>query len=316
MTESKKLLVTGGAGFIGSNTVSRLVDQNDVTVIDDLSNEPDDRFIRRFLGRGNFRFIKKDITKPQTFDGLGKFDLIIHLAANSDVKKGSENPDIDFKQNIVGTKNVLDFMKNGGCSELLFSSTSAVYGEAAVLPTPETYGPCMPISSYGASKLADEGMITAYSHYYGIRASIFRFANVVGINSTHGVIFDFINRLRADGSRLDILGDGTQAKSYIHVSDCVDAMLFLHSRSEKTDVFNLGNEKMTSVRKIADIVVEKLGLRNVRYEFVGGVDGRGWKGDVKKAQLDTSKVSALGWKNRHGSDAAVEKAVEENVVSR
>ncbi len=316
MTESKKLLVTGGAGFIGSNTVSRLVDQNDVTVIDDLSNEPDDRFIRRFIGRGNFRFIKKDITKPRTFDGLGKFDLIIHLAANSDVKKGSENPDIDFKQNIVGTKNVLDFMKNGGCSELLFSSTSAVYGEAAVLPTPETYGPCMPISSYGASKLADEGMITAYSHYYGIRASIFRFANVVGINSTHGVIFDFINRLRADGSRLDILGDGTQAKSYIHVSDCVDAMLFLHSRSEKTDVFNLGNEKMTSVRKIADIVVEKLGLRNVRYEFVGGVDGRGWKGDVKKAQLDTSKVSALGWKNRHGSDAAVEKAVEENVVSR
>lgn len=313
MLSDKKILVTGGAGFIGSNTIGRLVDKNAVTVIDNLSNGPDDRFIRPFNSKSDFKFIKADITDEDTFKKLKKFDLVIHLAANSDVRRGSENPEIDFKQNIIGTKNVLNFMRDSGSKELIFSSTSAVYGEASVLPTPETYGPCLPISSYGASKLANEGMINAYSHYYGIRASIFRFANVVGINSTHGVIFDFLNKLRKNSDTLEILGDGTQAKSYIHVSDCVDSMLFLHEKTNKTDIFNLGNDKMTSVKSIADMIIKKLGFKNTKYKFVGGFEGRGWKGDVKKAQLDVHKVNALGWKNRYSSDEAVSRSIDENI---
>lgn len=313
MITGKKILVTGGAGFIGSNTVARLVNDNSLTIIDNLSNEPDDRFIRPFKNKADFKFIKKDITKSSTFDKLGKFDIVIHLAANSDVRRGAENPDIDFKQNIVGTRNVLEFMRKSKSEELLFSSTSAVYGDAKILPTPETYGPCLPISSYGASKLADEGLINAYSSYYGIKASIFRYANVVGKNSTHGVIFDFLARLKENKKRLDILGDGTQAKSYIHVSDCVDAMIFIHQKSNGTDVFNLGNDKMTSVKNIADMVIRKLGLKEVEYNFTGGFEGRGWKGDVKKAQLDTKKVLSMGWENKYTSDESVGRSIEENI---
>ncbi len=311
MIKNKRILVTGGAGFVGSNMVAALANDNEVTVIDNLSNVPDDRYIKEFSGINNFRFLKRDITEERTFDDLPGFDLIVHLAANSDVQKGSQNPDIDLKQNIIGTRNVLDFVRKKSIPEMMFSSTSAVYGEATVMPTRENYGPCKPISSYGASKLADEGLISAYSHYYGTRASIFRFANVVGRHSTHGVIFDFIKRLRENPKTLDILGDGTQAKSYIHVSDCVNAMIYVHERSKETDVFNLGNEGVTSVRKIADMVVKSLDLKDVKYNFTGGFGGRGWKGDVKLAQLATSKVSAMGWKNKYGSDDAVKISIDE-----
>jgi UDP-glucose 4-epimerase len=159
--------------------------------------------------------------------------------------------------------------------------------------------------------MAAEGFISAYSHYYGIRATIFWFANIVGRNSTHGVIFDFIMKLKKDGRQLEILGDGTQRKSYMHVSDCVDSIVYVHERSTKTDIYNLGNEDTTPVRKIADTVVESMGLSDVRYNFTGGKDGRGWKGDVKIAELGVKKLSGTGWKNRYSSDESVRVSVNE-----
>jgi UDP-glucose 4-epimerase len=311
MMENKNILITGGAGFIGSNAVERLVEGNNITVIDNLSNEPDDRNISKFKNKQNFKFLKRDLLDQNTFKDLPKFDVVIHMAAHSDVRGGFENPDIDFKQNIEVTRNLLEFIRREKIKELLFSSTSAVYGEATIMPTPENYGPCKPISSYGATKLACEGLISAYSSYYGFRASIFRFANVVGKNSTHGAAFDFIKRLMENPKKLEVLGDGTQAKSYIHVSDCIESMLFAHSKSRVTDIFNLGNKGMTSVEKIAKIVIEKMGLKNVRVVFAGGYQGRGWIGDVKKAELAVEKIEKMGWKNKYSSDQAVEVAVDE-----
>ena len=251
MIKNRNILITGGAGFIGSNMVEYLINDNRVSVVDDLSNT-DERYIRDFFARDNFEFLKMDITEKESFRDLGEFDLIIHLAANSDVRGGSADPMLDFRSNVVGTLNVLEFMREKDIPEIAFASSSTVYGEAETLPTPETYGPYMPISSYGASKMAGEGFITAYSHYYGLRGTIFRFANIVGRNSTHGVIFDFINKLRKDSSRLEILGDGTQRKSYMHVSDCVDSIIHIHEKSPKTDIYNLGNDETTSVKRIAD----------------------------------------------------------------
>ena len=306
----KSILVTGGAGFIGSNLVENLIKDNEITVIDNLSNSAGDRFIKEFEKRDNFKLITKDINKDNAFDSLDKFDLIVHFAANPEVNRGYENPNLSF-DDINGTKNVLKFMKERGIKNMIFASSSVVYGDPESLPVKENQGPYKPISAYGAYKLASEGMITAYSHYYGIKTGIFRFANVVGKNQTHGVILDFIKKLKANPKELTILGDGTQSKSYIHVSDCVSAIMYLNERIDKTDIINLGNRGITSVLKIADIVKEKMGLSKVNYKLSASDEGRGWKGDVKKVELDTSKADKMGWKNRYGSDEAVEKAITE-----
>ncbi|MGC8483765.1 MAG: NAD-dependent epimerase/dehydratase family protein [Thermodesulfobium sp.] len=306
----KSILVTGGAGFIGSNFVENLIAENEITVIDNLSNSAGDRFIKGFERRDNFKLITNDINKDNAFDSLGKFDLVVHFAANPEVNKRYENPDISF-DDINGTKNVLKFMKEKEIKNMIFASSSVVYGDPESIPVKENQGPYKPISAYGAYKLASEGMITAYSHYYGIKAGIFRFANVVGKNQTHGVILDFINKLKVNPKELTILGDGTQSKSYIHVSDCVSAIMYLNDNIDKTEIINLGNTGMTSVLRIADIVKEKLGLKDVNYKLSNSEEGRGWKGDVKKIELDTNKSYKMGWKNRYDSDEAINKAVSE-----
>lgn len=310
MTGGKKILVTGGAGFIGSNLVEKLVQENDLDVLDNFS-AVDDRYIRHLKGRKGFAILKKDITRQADFEDMGTYGTVFHLAADSDVRGGSDRPVFDFDVNAGGTLNVLEFMRRRDIKEIVFASSSTVYGEAQRIPTPEDYGPYMPISSYGASKMAAEGFISAYSHYYGIRGTIFRFANIVGRNSTHGVIYDFMMKLRKDGRHLEILGDGTQRKSYMHVSDCVNSMVYVHERSRKTDIYNLGNEGTTSVRKIADVVAERMGLPDVEYRFTGGEDGRGWKGDVKIAELAVKKLQGTGWKNRYSSDESVQVSAEE-----
>ncbi|SMD30566.1 NAD-dependent epimerase/dehydratase family protein [Picrophilus oshimae] len=303
--KGKKILITGGAGFIGSNMVERLVNDNDVTVIDFTDNI---KYIKDFLHNKNFHFINNDLLKYEIKD---KFDIIIHLAANSDVRSGSNDPMLDFNENVVLTQNLLEYMRRYDVNEMIFSSSSTVYGEASIMPTPESYGPCMPISSYGSSKLANEAFISAYSHYYGIKASMFRFANVVGKNSTHGVIHDFIMKLKNNPNELEILGDGTQRKSYIHVSDCINAMLLIHERIQKTDVINLGNHGTTSVKTIADYVTSAMNLENVRYNYTGGYNGRGWKGDIKYAELSIEKMESLGYRNKYDSDQSVRLAVSE-----
>ena len=312
--ESKNVIVTGGAGFIGSNLVELLVSKgNDVTVIDNLSTGEGDRFIRHLIDNKEIKFVKGDIAKTENLKVFEGKDMVVHLAANSDVRHGFENPEVDYRNNILGTFNILEAMRKYDVKELLFSSSSTVYGEAKQLPTQEEYGPLLPISSYGASKLASEAMISAYANYYGIRSSIFRFANVVGRNSTHGIIYDFINKLKKNPRRLEILGDGTQRKSYIHVSDCIGAMLFAHEKTKTVDIYNLGNEGTTSVMEIADIVIEKMHLGNVEKILVKTEDerGGGWKGDVKIAELSIKKLLSLGWKNKYSSREAVEKAVDE-----
>lgn len=310
--ENRNVLLTGSAGFIGSNMAELLVSNNQVTGIDNFANV-DDRFIKPLLPNGNFSFSRVDIRNAEELDRLGRSDVVIHFAANSDVRGGSENPSLDFDINVKGTMNILEFMRKKDVPEIIFASSSTVYGEAEVMPTPEDYGPYMPISSYGASKMAGEGFITAYSHYYGFRASIFRFANIVGRNSTHGVIFDFINKLKKDPEKLEILGDGSQRKSYMHVSDCVSSIVYVHDRAHKTDIFNLGNRETTSVVRIADEVTGQMKLGNVKYDFTGGIGGRGWKGDVKVAQLGIDKLLATGWKNRYTSDESVSVAVGESL---
>jgi len=308
--QGKNILLTGAAGFIGSNMAELLVNDNIVTGIDNLSGT-DGRFVKPLLDNKNFRFLKGDITREEDLSSLGKFDLVIHLAANSDVRYGSERPLVDLNSNVIGTVNLLEMMRKNDIPEMVFASSSTVYGEATVLPTPEEYGPYLPISSYGASKMSCEGFISSYSHYYGFRGSIFRFANIVGKNSTHGVIFDFIRKLKNNSRELEILGDGSQRKSYMHVSDCISSILFIHEKLQKTDIYNLGNKETTSVVKIADLIVTKMGLRNVNYRFTGGIDGRGWKGDVKLAQLSIEKLLSKGWKNRYNSDESVALAIDE-----
>ncbi len=310
--KDKRILITGAAGFIGSNMVDLISDDNEIHAVDNFSNV-DSKFIQKYIDGKKVHFHKGDINNLDALELDGSFDLIIHFAANSDVRGGSFNPLLDFETNARGTLNVLEFMRKTDSKEMLFASSSTVYGEASVLPTPETYGPYVPISSYGASKMAGEGFITAYSHYYSIRATIFRFANIVGKNSTHGVIFDFIRKLNEDPTRLEILGDGSQRKSYMHVSDCVSSMIYTHEKLQGTDIINLGNKGTTSVSRIADLVCEGMGLRNVKYQFTGGEGGRGWKGDVKVAELGIEKLLSLGWKNSYGSDEAVKKAVNETL---
>ena len=310
MDDGKTFLVTGGAGFIGSNLVEKLASEHSVDVLDNFS-AVDDRYIRHLKGRGGFGVLKKDITRPSDFDGLGSYETVFHLAADSDVRGGSEKPSFDFRVNAEGTLNVLEFMRKRDIKEIVFASSSTVYGEAERMPTPEDYGPYLPISSYGASKMAAEGFISAYAHYYGIRGTIFRFANIVGRNSTHGVIFDFITKLKKDSRRLEILGDGTQRKSYMHVSDCVDSMVYVHGRSTRTDIYNLGNEGTTSVRKIAEMVAGRMAHGEVEFVFTGGEDGRGWKGDVKIAELAVKKLNGTGWRNRYSSDESVRVSVDE-----
>ncbi len=311
MISGKKILITGGAGFIGSNMANLLMDTNQITVLDDFSGGIQ-RNVKLPETKENLRIVRGDIRKRDFFSKMDKdYDLVVHLAANSDVRSGSEDTETDMQINVIGTHNILEFMRKIDCKDLIFSSSSTVYGEASVIPTPENYGPDMPISLYGASKLANEGYIWSYYHYYGIRPLIFRFANVVGRNSTHGVIHDFVIKLKRNPEFLEILGDGTQQKSYIHVDDCIDAMLHVHSIAKDGDIVNLGNEQRTSVTKIAEVVIDTMGLKGTEFRYTGGIDGRGWKGDVKIAQLSTDKIRKYGYKNKLSSDEAIIHAVKE-----
>jgi UDP-glucose 4-epimerase len=208
----------------------------------------------------------------------------------------------------MATFRVLEAMRDGSASEIFFTSTSTVYGDAMVLPTPEDYTPLEPISVYGASKLACEALIASYCHTYGMKAWVYRFANIIGSRSGHGVLHDFIGKLRKNPCRIEILGDGTQSKSYLLVDECVDAMLFAAEYAkDRYNVFNIGSEDWVNVTTIAQIVCEELGLRNVTYHYTGG--SRGWVGDVPKMQLAIDRIKRLGWSPKRGSCESVHDAV-------
>ncbi|HPE63060.1 MAG TPA: NAD-dependent epimerase/dehydratase family protein [Methanothrix sp.] len=311
MIEGRSILVTGGAGFIGSHLVDRLIESNRVTVLDNFSSGKME-FIEGHIPDSKFRLVEADLLDRRAVEAaLEGIDLVIHLAANPDVKIGAEDTRTHLDQNVIATYNLLDSMRKMGVSEIAFTSTSTVYGEAKIVPTPEDYGPLLPISLYGASKLACEALISAFCATFDMRSWIFRFANIVGERGTHGVIVDFIRKLETNPETLEILGSGKQRKSYLLVQDCVEAMIFaLEKARDGVNVFNVGSTDSVDVTEIADVVVEKMGLFGVEYRYTGGVDGRGWKGDVKTMLLSIEALEKLGWSPSRSSREAIEAAAE------
>jgi len=305
MPSKNRILVTGGAGFIGSNLVDRLLEKgNKVTVFDNLSSGKME-FIEHHLKNPDFSLVKGDLLDPAAIERVCKdIDLVCHVAANPDVKLGASDTKVHLDQNILATYNLLEAMRKGSVKKIAFTSTSTVYGEASVIPTPEDYGPLIPISLYGASKLACEALITSYSHTFDVQAWIFRFANIVGPRSTHGITVDFIKKLKENPRKLEILGDGKQEKSYLHVSECVDAILFaIENSKEEVNIFNIGSEDTISATEIGKVVVEEMGLSDVEFTYTGG--SRGWKGDVPRMRLGIEKLKAIGWKPAYTSEKSV-----------
>ena len=302
-----KILVTGGAGFIGSHLIDELIDIGyEIDCIDNFSTGKKE-YIQHHLGEKNFRLIEGDILKTNIKDVINDCDVVFHLAANPDVKLGAMDTRVHFEQNILATYRILEGMRKKGIKKIAFTSTSTVYGEAVEIPTPEDYGPLIPISLYGASKLSCEALISSYCHTFDMEGVIYRFANVVGPRSTHGVTYDFVNKLRKNPNELEILGDGKQKKSYMHISDCINAMIYgFENKEERVEIFNIGSKDWIDVKKIADIVSQEMGLKP-KYRFTGGVDGgRGWKGDVKTMLLSIKKIEELGWKPKYGSGEAIQ----------
>ena len=305
MPTKNKILVTGGAGFIGSHLVDCLTEKgNRIIVFDNLSSGKIG-FIENHFENPDFTLIKGDLLDHKAIERACKdIDLVFHVAANPDVRLGASDTKIHFDQNILATYNLLEAMRKNSVKKVAFTSTSTIYGEAHIMPTPENYGPLLPISLYGASKLACEALITSYSHTFDMQAWIFRFANIVGPRSTHGITVDFIRKLQENPIQLEILGDGKQEKSYLHVSECVDAILFAIEKSkEDVNIFNIGSEDTISATGIGRAIVEEMKLSEVKFIYTGG--SRGWKGDVPRMRLDIEKLKDIGWKPAYTSERSV-----------
>ena len=305
-----KCFVTGGAGFIGSHIVDKLIKKNyDVTVFDNLSSGKKE-FIEHHIKNNDFRFIKADLLDKKVLSNeIKDQDVVFHIAANPDVRLGAKKPDI-AKTDIIATYNLLDSMRKNKVKKIIFSSSSTIYGETPSYPLKEDYGPLLPISVYGAAKLASEGLISSFCHSFDMQGWIYRFANVVGIRGTHGVIVDFINKLRKNPKELEILGDGKQRKPYLYVTECVDGIIFGFEKSNnEINFFNLGCNTTTDVTRIGEIVVEEMKLDNVKFNYTGG--NRGWKGDVPQFQFDITKIGKLGWTPNLNSDEVIRKAIKD-----
>lgn len=310
-----RVAVTGAAGFIASNLIPRLLAEgHDVLGVDNffLGKKA---YLAPFAGNPRFQFREQDLLSlDETVALVGAFrpELVWHLAANSDISYGTTYTDFDLKGGTIVTYNVLEAMRRSGARQIIFSSSGAVYGEPSVMPTPEDYGPLLPISLYAASKLACEGLISAYAHNYDISAWIYRFGNIVGPNPTHGAIYDFVRKLRKDPTRLPVLGDGAQSKPYVYVEDCLDGMQYgYRTASGSLNYFNLVADGHSSVRYMAEQTLLAMRLEGTPIDYAGG--SRGWKGDVPLVRLDGSKIARLGWKARLTSDEAVDKAIADAV---
>ena len=293
----KSVLVTGAAGFIGSNLVDRLLALGvAVTGYDNFSTGMED-FLAGARAQPAFRLCCGDVLDTEKLaSAMAGHDMVFHLAANADVRFGTAHPGKDLEQNAIATHSVLEAMRCAGIGCLAFASTGSIYGEAAVVPTPEDAPFPIQTSLYGASKLAAEGMISAYAEGFGLRAFIFRFVSILGPRYTHGHVFDFVKKLKSDPTRLDVLGNGRQRKSYLHVQDCIDAMvLAVDKAAGKVNIFNLGVDAAIELTQSIDLITQRLGL-TPRLFFAGGE--RGWIGDSPLIHLDISRISQLGWKPR------------------
>jgi UDP-glucose 4-epimerase len=309
----KRVFVSGGAGFIGSHLVASLLKESETerVVIFDNFTSGQRSYIKESANDSRVEVIEADLKDVGAVaSAMVGCDTVFHLAANPDIAKAVTQPDIDFWEGTYLTQNVLEGMRVNGVGKILYTSGSGVYGENPRVAFAEDYGPCIPISTYGASKLACEALIASYCLMFGLYGRAFRFANVVGPRQTHGVGYDFIRRLKADPTKLRILGDGSQRKSYIHVDDVLDAMFLADLRTAVPyDVFNVATDDYITVREIADIAVEVSALApgSVQYDFTGG--DRGWKGDVPIVRFDVNKMKALGWRGRRNSEEAMRDAM-------
>ena len=305
-----RYLVTGGAGFIGSHVTRRLVRDPDarVRVFDNFCSGSLEQ-LEGVLDDGRVEVATGDLKDLDTLiDAATGIDHAFHFAANPDIAKAMAEPTVDFWEGTYLTQNLLEALRMTGVGRLTYASGSGVYGDVGAQRVFEDM-PLRPVSPYGASKLACEAMIGTYCHMFGLRALALRFANVVGPRQTHGVAYDFIRRLRVDPTRLEIMGDGTQSKSYVHVDDVVEALVGLFpERGPAIEVFNIATEDYLTVREIADMVTEHLDLENVAYRF--GEEPRGWKGDVPIVRFDSSRARARGWANARTSREAMAASIE------
>ena len=292
----RRACVTGGAGFIGSNLADRLSEQGVEVVVIDSFRTGRREFLAGALERPNVRLVEADVLDPDALAGAVEgCDWVFHLQANADVRRGLEHPQRDLEQNTIATANVLEAMRAAGVSRIAFSSTGSVYGEPEVFPTPEDAPFPVQTSRYAASKLAGEGMIAAYAAGYDFTGLIFRFVSILGERYTHGHVFDFFCALKGDPTRLRVLGDGRQEKSYLYVQDCIDAILLAarrHGEEPGAHIYNLGTDETIVVDESVALITERMGV-SPEIEHTGG--RRGWTGDSPLIHLDTTRIRALGW---------------------
>jgi len=305
--KNKKILVTGGAGFIGSHLIENLLRQGyDILVIDNFSSGKRENLVQI---KDRIKIIEGDLRDLNfVLNNVKDVDLVFHLAANYSVKLSSKDPIFDFNSNTLATLHVLEAMRKNDIETIVFTSSSTVYGESEKFPIPEN-SELKPISNYGSSKVCAEMYIHSFSKLYGINGLILRYANIIGPRSEHGVVPDFVRKLKENNKKLLILGNGKQKKSYLFISDCIDASLlaFKHFNGG-LDVFNVGSEEWMSVDDIARIVCDEMGLSNVKFEYTG--EERGWMGDIKKFLLDVSKIKKLGWEPKYNTEKSIGKTVE------
>jgi UDP-glucose 4-epimerase len=303
-----KAFVTGAAGFIGSHIVDELIARGWEVIGYDNLTTGFERHLEPAKRSGRLTLIQGDILDgPKLNQDMSGIDTVFHLAANADVRGGRRNREIDLKINIEGSHNVLEAAGNNGVRTFVFTSSATVYGEPDQFPTPETYAG-MQTSLYGASKLAAEGYTQAYSEYYGMRSFMFRFVSWIGERYSHGVIFDFMNKLRRNPKELEILGDGNQKKSYLHVKDGVSGLFSaLDNSQDLKNLFNLGHLDHMNVKDLADIICDEMGLTDVEYRFTGG--SRGWLGDSPFVLLDIERIMELGFKPLISIEDGVRKTV-------
>jgi len=305
------ILVTGGAGFIGSHLVDRLAAEGEVRVIDNLSSGR----LENLAHRRDVEVIVGDLKNPQDAQkAVRGVDAVFHFAANPEVRVSTTNPDIHFSENVVATFNLLEAMRKNDATQLVFASSSSVYGEPPQIPVDEE-APLRPVSVYGASKAACENLIHAYAKLYGIKAVALRYANVVGPRLRHGVIWDLINKLKKNPHELEILGDGKQVRSYIYIDDAVEATLLAWRKAaDAYAAYNVAAEDWITVDEVADQVIEAMGLTNVKKTYKPVLHGVGWPGDVKKIALKIDKIKQLGFKPQLNSKEAV-KLTAKNLIS-
>lgn len=305
-----KYFICGGAGFIGSHLCRSILNEepeSEITIYDNFSSGKM-WHIEDF--REKVKIVEADIKDTVKLNSeMNGHDTVYHFASNPDIAKAMTQPDIDFWEGTYLTNNVIESMRINGIKNLIYASGSGVYGDTGFLETSEDYSPQLPISTYGSSKLACEAMICSYCYMFDMNAAAFRFANVVGPNQTHGVGYDFVKKLLKDNSILEILGDGTQSKSYIYVTDIISAIRNIQKNFLKNySFFNVSTLDSINVKEIADLTIEIMNLKNVNYIFSGGK--RGWKGDVPVVRLNSEKIRKTGWSNKYTSREAVSLSVK------